>query len=54
MLHQNTITQAKSEETTQTIAFQFAGGVSEEMAYPGYRILDWILINKIVYYSIAA
>jgi hypothetical protein len=55
MLHQDTITQAKSEKATQTIAFQVARGVSaKSWRIPGIEFSTEILTTKVVHWSIAA
>jgi hypothetical protein len=55
MLHQDTITQAKSENATQTITFQIAGGISaKSWRIPGIEFSTEILITKVVHWGIAA
>jgi hypothetical protein len=54
MLHQDTITKAKSGKTTETIAFQVAGGVSaKSWRMPGIEFSTEILTTKVVHWSIA-
>jgi hypothetical protein len=55
MLHQDTITQAKSGKATQTIAFQVAGRVSgKNSPIPGSEFSTETLTTKVIHWSIAA